>query len=171
MSDLEKIEETALKTPEAEIITAPDAPLPANPAAKRPLLSSAKRLIGKTLAPLKGGDTAQMIEDFTAEVSLVTEGLSEDQERISRLIDNVAAQQTTFENDIESQLEQVRDDLKGTEKRFKELEGKLSKVEKLVQEKKIKKVEGWTGFVHALTWLIGIAAGAWIIVTVLNKLL
>ncbi|MBO2517968.1 MAG: hypothetical protein CW338_11985 [Clostridiales bacterium] len=154
---------------EAELIPAPAAAPAVQP--KKPLLSSAKHIIDRTLAPLKGADTAKMIEEFTSEVSLVAEGLSEDQERISRLIDNVAAQQTTFENDVESRLDDVKSDLKANEKRFKELESKLSKVEKLVQEKKIKKVEGWTGFVRALTWLVGVAAVAWIVVTILNKVM
>lgn len=138
---------------------------------KKPLLSTAKHMIGKTLAPLRTGDTHKLIEEFTSEVALVAEGLSEDQARISHLIDNVAASQTTFENETLEKFGALSDELHTLEKQLKSLQEKQGKLEKAVQEKKLRKTDGWTAFLRQLTWLIGVFAGAWIVVTVLNKLL
>ena len=142
--------------------------IPQEEHAKKPIISTAKQLIGKTLSPLRGSDTHKLIEEFTSEVSLVAEGLSEDQERLSRLLDNVAASQTTFENDTLEKLEALEKSVKGLSKQVKALEEKL---EKASQEKKERKTDSWARLIRQLTWLVGIAAGAWIIVTLLKAIL
>lgn len=145
--------------------------IPQEEHAKKPIISAAKQIIGKTLSPLRGGDTHKLIEEFTSEVSLVAEGLSEDQERLSRLLDNVAASQTTFENDTLEKLEALDKSVKGLSKQIKALEEKQEKLEKAAQEKKERKTDSWTRLIRQLTWLAGIVAGAWIVVTFLKAIL
>ncbi len=151
--------------------TAPEKP-------KTNIISSAKHFIGTALSPLKSKDSIAQIEEFTSEMTLVAEGLSEDQLRISRLLDNVAAEQTTFEKDTEDHFRLVRDELeeqekalKGQQDTLKAVNARLDKLDKALADKKLRKVDGWTGLVRALTWLVGIAAGSGIIITLLNKLL
>ena len=164
------------KEKDIEIIVSPGEEL--KPQQKVPLIASAKRFIGRTLSPFKNSDTNKLVEEFTAEMSLVAEGLSEDQARISRLIDNVAASQSTFENETREKLGELREGDRENEKRLKELDGRLkdldgrlARLEKAAQEKKPDKAGRWTAFVRQLTWLVAIAVGAWIIVTLLEHIL
>ena len=57
------------------------------------------------------------------------------------------------------------------EKRLKKLEEKAEKAQKAEEGKKVHASERWTGMLRQATWLLGIVCGAWVIVTVINKLL
>ena len=48
------------------------------------IVQSAKDFMNGVLSPLKGKDMGQMVETFTSEMTLVAEGLSEDQQRLSQ---------------------------------------------------------------------------------------
>ena len=58
--------------------------------------------------------------------------------------------------------------LNGLNKRLDGLEKRMDRLEKQVQDKKLRKVDGWTGLVRQATWLVGLLAGAWIVTTVLK---
>ena len=88
---------------------------------KKDILTSAKQFFGTALSPLKGRDNNQLLEEFTNEMTLVAEGLSEDQERISRLLDNVTSQQTLFENDTEDRLRSLEASVQDNAKRLNDL--------------------------------------------------
>lgn len=139
---------------------------------KKDILSQARSFFGTALSPLKGRDVNQLMEEFTSEMTLVAEGLSEDQARLSRLLDNVASQQTIFENDTEMKLRELKSSVEENAGRIENLTGELSRMQKsmAVRNQKTKKADGWTGFLRQATWLVSIAAGAWIIVTLVNKL-
>lgn len=135
---------------------------------KKPLMQSAKDFMNGVLSPLKGKDMGQLVETFTAEMTLVAEGLSEDQARLTQEQDRLSAQQTQLEQHLLDQLHDARVTAEEMQKEIDGLKSRLAKTEKAVQEKKIKKVEGFTGLLRQATWLAGIVIGGWIIVTIIN---
>ncbi len=140
-----------------EVIPAPE---------KKP--AGIKEFFEGALGPFRSRDLSQAVEEFTSEMALVAEGLSEDQESLRQEVARVSAQQTILE---EAELERLHDiecAVQENADKLAALESKLDKLEKLVADKKIKKVEGWTGLIRQATWLCGILAGAWIIVTVIQ---
>lgn len=137
-------------------------------APQKNIVQSAKDFMNGVLSPLKGKDVGQMVEDFTAEMTLVAEGLSEDQEKLQRENEKLAAQQTLLENSLLDQLHDANVTIEALRKETEELRRRLDKAEKTIGEKKIRKVEGFTGLLRQATWLAGVVIGGWIVVTVIN---
>ena len=132
------------------------------------VIQSAKDFVNGVLSPLKGKDVGQMVEDFTSEMTMVAEGLSEDQEKLARETDRLSAQQTELEQKM---LDGFHDqDVTADEMRreIDTLKSRLDKAEKLLREKKEKKSEGLAGILRQATYLVAIGAGAWVIVTLIN---
>ena len=132
------------------------------------IVRSAKDFMNGVLSPLKGQDMGQLVESFTAEMTLVAEGLSEDQERLAQETEKLSAQQTELEQRLLDGLHDANVTAEELRREIAALNVRLDKAEKLIQEKKIKKVEGITGLLRQATWLAGIAVGGWIIVTILK---
>ncbi|MBR3904274.1 MAG: hypothetical protein IKJ51_00990 [Clostridia bacterium] len=145
--------------------------LPAVPEEKKDLIHSAKDFVNNIFQPLKGKDLNQAVEEFTSEMTLVIEGLSEDQERTAQQVDQLSARQTILEESLLSRLEETELALSDAQKEMKALQKKLEKAEKAAADKKISKVSGFTGMLRQATWLVGIAVGGWIIVTLIKALL
>ena len=142
--------------------------LTADPAGKKPLVQSARDFMNGVLSPLKGKDMNQLVEDFTAEMTLVAEGLSEDQARLAQETQRLDAQLTELEQHLLDQLHDADVDRAEMRREIDALRARLDKAEKTISEKKIKKVEGFTGLLRQATWLAAILAGAWIITTLIN---
>ena len=139
-------------------------------AAPKGVIQSAKDFVNGVLSPLKGKDVGQMVEEFTSEMTMVAEGLSEDQEKLARETDRLSAQQTELEQKM---LDGFHDqDVTADEMRreIDSLKSRLDKAEKLLREKKEKKSEGLAGILRQATYLVAIGAGAWVIVTLINAL-
>ena len=135
---------------------------------KKPLVQSAKDFMNGVLSPLKGKDVGQLVEEFTAEMTLVAEGLSEDQQKLSEENEKLAAQQTLMEQNLLDQLHDAQVTMDEMRSEITTLRGRLDKAEKSIGEKKIKKVEGFTGLLRQATWLAGILVGGWILVTIIK---
>ena len=138
--------------------------LPVEGNGKKNLVQSAKDFMAGALSPLKGKDLSQMVEGFTSEMTLVAEGLSEDQLRLQQQQDRMDGQLT----EAEAQLAQAREEIRELQKQVSALEERLAKAEKEKKEKKLKKTEGFTALIRQATWLAAIIAGAWVIVTIIN---
>ncbi len=138
---------------------------------KKDLMHSARDFVNNIFQPLKGKDLNQAVEDFTAEMTLVAEGLSEDQERLSQQVDRLSAQQTILEETLLSRLHDADCALSEMQKEMKVLQKRLDKAEKAVADKKISKVNGFTGLLRQATWLVGIVIGGWIVVTLIKAFL
>ena len=110
----------------------------------------------------------QLVEEFTAEMTLVAEGLSEDQQKLSEENEKLAAQQTLMEQNLLDQLHDAQVTMDEMRSEITTLRGRLDKAEKSIGEKKIKKVEGFTGLLRQATWLAGILVGGWILVTIIK---
>ena len=133
-------------------------------------------ILGSALKMVKGENTAQLMENFTAEMTLVAEGLCEDQNRLHRDVERMVTEQDQRVQRLESSLElmetsldeerSARDrDLTEMRQRLAVLERQAGKAQ--VREKEKEKKRG--NIIKDLTVLVAIAAGAWVIVTIINK--
>lgn len=160
MNHDENIQDTQVSLPEEpQIVKTPP---------KKDLIHSAKEFLGNAFGPSKGQDLSTLVEDFTSEMTLVAEGLSEDQTRLSEQADKLSAQQTELEQETLDKLHDVNVSLDELRTRIDALDQRLAKAEKQTADKKIKKVEGFTGLLRQASWLAGILAGAWIITAIIN---
>ena len=137
-------------------------------APSKTLVQSAKDFMSGVLSPLKGKDVGQLVEDFTSEMTLVAEGLSEDQARLTQETEKLSAQQTELEQHMLDGLHDADVTAREMQKEIDALKSRLDKAEKMLAEKKAKKTEGLTALFRQATWLAAIIAGAWIIVTIIN---
>lgn len=135
---------------------------------RKPIIQSTKEFFENTFGSLKGKDVGQMVEQFSGEMTLVAEGLSEDQARLSRIIDRVSSEQTVFEQSIRDDMHDLTVSIAETNARVDALAARVEKAEKAATDKKIKKTQGFTALLRQATWLVGILAGAWIVTTVIN---
>jgi len=128
-----------------------------------------KEFLGGAIHALKGPDVESLVEDFTSEMTVVAEGLCDDQMRLRQAVDDISAQQTL----LEQQTSDARQEIYGKLDQFqKDANTKLSDMQKRLQalETKQSKLGKKNGTITQLTWLVGIAAGAWVLVTLLNLL-
>lgn len=125
------------------------------------------------LKMVKGENTNQLIEQFTAEMTLVAEGLCEDQTKLRKEVDDMTTQEDRRIQKLESRIELLETSLdeerKAHDRDVTELRNRLSPLEKQSSKAAPAKDKKKAGtIIRDLTWLVGIAGGAWIIVTILN---
>ena len=150
-----------LQKPEASDVVPETAP-------PKTLVQQAKTFMNGVLSPLKGKDIGQLVEDFTAEMTLVIEGMSEDQTKLAQDTQRLSAQQTELEQHMLDGFHDAETSENELRKEITSLKNRLDKAEKQLQEKKGKHSEGLASILRQATWLAAIIAGAWIIVTVIN---
>ena len=123
------------------------------------------------LKMVKGETTNQLIEQFTAEMTLVAEGLCEDQTRLRKEVDGIAAQEDKRIQKLESSIDvletSLEEERREQDKIVTELRSRISLLEKQAKTSaKDKKKSG--GIIKGITLIVSIAAAAWVIVTVIN---
>ena len=125
------------------------------------------------LKKVRGENTTQLIENFTAEMTLVAEGLCEDQTSLRREVDGMMTQEDRRIQKLESRISlletSLEEERKAHDKDLTELRGRLSALEKQAARAPAKEKKKAGTIIRDLTCLVGIAAAAWIIVTVINK--
>ena len=133
-----------------------------------------KKLWDGALRMVRGDNATQLIENFTAEMTLVAEGLCEDQSMLRREVDKMITEEDrriqalqTRADAAETSLEEER---KAHDRDLTELRNRLSILEKQANSKPVKEKNRKGNMIHDLTLLVAIAAGAWVIVTIINKL-
>lgn len=133
-----------------------------------------KTLWDGALKMVKGENTNQLIEQFTAEMTLVAEGLCEDQTKLRREVDNMTTQEDRRIQKLESRIDLLETSLdeerKAHDKDVTELRNRLSTLEKQAAKAPAKEKRKAGTIIRDLTWLVGIAATAWVIVTVINAI-
>ena len=133
-----------------------------------------KTLWDGALKMVKGENTNQLIEQFTAEMTLVAEGLCEDQTKLRREVDNMTTQEDRRIQKLESRINLLETSLdeekKAHDKDVTELRNRLSTLEKQAAKAPAKEKKKAGTIIRDLTWLVGIAAAAWVIVTVINAI-
>ena len=135
---------------------------------KKNMVQSAKEFMTGVFNPLKGKDLNQLVEDFTSEMTLVAEGLSEDQQKLFRETDKLSAQQTELEQRLLDGLHDADVENKELRKEVRDLTARLDKAEKALSEKKSKKSDGLVYIIRQATWLVAIFSAAWVIVTIIK---
>ena len=132
-----------------------------------------RRIWNGALKMVKGENTAKLIEDFTAEMTLVAEGLCEDQSKLRREVDQMMTEEDRRIQRLESRIdltESALDEEKGNHDRdLTEMRNRLAALEKKAVREPVKEKRKNGNIVRDLTWLVGIAGASWIIVTILNK--
>ena len=122
------------------------------------------------LKMVKGENTNQLIEQFTAEMTLVAEGLCEDQTRLRREVDGLMTQEDQRIQKLQSRIDLLETSLeqerKEHDKVVTELRNRLSPLEKQAAKAPAKKKA--PGIIQGLTVMVSIAAAAWVIVTIIN---
>ncbi len=126
------------------------------------------------LKMVKGDNTNQLIEQFTAEMTLVAEGLCEDQTKLRREVDDMTTQEDRRIQKLESRIElletSLEEERKARDNNLTELRNRLSTLEKQVSKQPVKEKKKAGSIIRDLTWLVGIAAAAWVIVTIINAI-
>lgn len=131
-----------------------------------------RNLWNGALKMVKGENTHQLIEQFTAEMTLVAEGLCEDQSKLRREVDGMMSQEDSRIQKLTSRVELLENALEEERRNHDtdvtELRNRLSSLEKKANKQPGR--EKRSNIIRDLTVLVGIAAGAWIVVTVLNMI-
>ena len=126
------------------------------------------------LKMVKGENTNQLIEQFTAEMTLVAEGLCEDQTKLRREVDSMMTQEDQRIQKLESRIDLLETSLdeerKAHDRDLTELRGRLSALEKQASKTPQKEKKKAGSIIGDLTWLVGIAAAAWVIVTIVKAI-
>lgn len=136
----------------------------------------------KTLKTITGDSTEELIERFTSEMTLVAEGLSEDQARLDRKLDQLCAKQEKLGHDADAERDRlmqrieneqqvlettINEERRDRDVRLSALEDRLTALEKQLRAKKEAPKKN-TGLVRQLIILASILGGSWIIVTILQ---
>ena len=120
------------------------------------------------LKMVKGENTNQLIEQFTAEMTLVAEGLCEDQTKLRKEVDGLMTQEDKRIQKLESTINlletSLEEERKNHDQDVTELRNRVSQLEKQAKVTAKDKRKGRT-ISRGLTWLVGMAAAAWGVVT------
>lgn len=131
-------------------------------------VSKPKQLWNSALRAVKGDSATQMVEEFTAEMTLVAEGLCEDQARLRQAVEELRreddrnAQRMTSE--VQALETALQENQRDTERRLDALASRLAALEGKAVRRKGKE-KNWLGQV---TLLAAIVCGTWLLVTVLR---
>ena len=134
-----------------------------------------KKLWDGALKMVRGDNTAQLIENFTAEMTLVAEGLCEDQATLRREVDRMITDEDRRIQALQTKLDAAESSLdeerRAHDQDMTEMRNRLAALEKKANNQPAKEKGRKGNIIRDLTLLVTIAAGAWVIVTLLNKLL
>ena len=116
------------------------------------------------LKMVKGENTNQLIEQFTAEMTLVAEGLCEDQTKLRREVDDLITQEDRRIQKLESRIglleSSLEEERKAHDRDVTELRNRLAPLEKQASKAPVKEKKKAGSIIRDLTWLVGIAAAA-----------
>ncbi len=126
----------------------------------------------QALKAVKGDSTKELVEQFTQEMTLVAEGLCEDQARLRKAVDGVLREtegtSAKHQQDYEELLRLMEKQEKETKTRLDELSRRISALEKPVQKAAKGKFHLGGDVISRLTVLAAIVCGTWLIVTILG---
>lgn len=126
---------------------------------KRPgLLGKSKELIEGAVTGLKPKDINALVDEFTGEMTLVAEGLSEDLSLARQQLNDLSASQTIAEEALRSNQQQLS-----------QLEKRLDALEKRV-DKQQKRGASLSSLLRQVTIIAAIIGGAWVLTALLQLL-
>lgn len=131
-------------------------------------VSRPMQLWNNAIKAVKGDSTLQLVEQFTSEMTLVAEGLCEDQARLRQQTETLRREADRSAQRLDSEIKAlestIRENQRDTDRRLDDLSRRLSALEAKQNRRKGKEL----GLVQQLTVLAAIVCGSWIIVTILN---
>ncbi len=133
------------------------------------MMKKPRELMVGALEAFKGPDVKNLVETFTSEMTVVAEGLYDDQMRLRKEVEELSAQQTI----LSQQVLDGREDLQMKwEQSQKDIASRVNDIQKRLQALETNKSKQGkkNGILSQVTVLASILAGAWIIVTILNLL-
>lgn len=132
-----------------------------------------KKLWDGALKMVRGDNTSQLIENFTAEMTLVAEGLCEDQSTLRREVDRMITEEDRRIQSLQTQVDaaetSLEEERRAHDRDVTELRNRLAALEKQASQKPVKEKTRKGNIIRDMTILVAIAAGAWVIVTMINK--
>ena len=132
-----------------------------------------KKLWNGALKMVKGENTTQLIEQFTSEMTLVAEGLCEDQSKLRKEVDSMITEEYKQVQKLQTRIDQLETSLdeerRAHDRDLTELRTRLAALEKKLPKEAPKEKKKAGNIIRDATWLVAIAAGAWVIVTIINK--
>lgn len=132
-------------------------------------LSKPKQLFSNALKAVKGDSTLELVEQFTSEMTLVAEGLCEDQARVHQNLEQMNRDMDASIQKLDSERQVLETTLtennRDLNEKIKELSSRVRDLENEMKQKPKEKKVPW---MKQATILVAIAAGAWVLVTILN---
>lgn len=131
-------------------------------------VSKPMQLWNQAVKAVKGDTAGQMVEQFTAEMTLVAEGLCEDQARLRKSVEELARAQERSGQSAKSEIaaleNTLREHQRDTDRRLEELSRRLTAME----GKQKKKESAKPSWMNQAIVLVSIVCGSWVLVTVLQ---
>lgn len=129
-------------------------------------------LWSQALKVVKGDSTSELVEQFTQEMTLVAEGLCEDQARLRKAMDGLIResddQRAKHEQDYQDVLRQMEEGQRAINQRLDELSRRIAALEKPAAKPKKTGLALSNDLIGRVTLLAGIVCGSWVIVTLLK---
>ena len=142
-------------------------------AEEKTLTEKPKKLWDGALKMVRGDNATQLMENFTAEMTLVAEGLCEDQSTLRKDVDRMITEEDrriqALQTKVDAAETSLEEERKAHDRDVTELRNRLAALEKKANAKPAKEKSRKGTVIRDLTVLVAIAAGAWVIVTIINK--
>ena len=92
-------------------------------------VTGAKKLWDNALKAVRGDNTNQVVEEFTSEMTLVAEGLCEDQAKLRKMVDDLAGEQDRrgqrFQSDVNALETTIQENQRDLDRRIGELSSRI----------------------------------------------
>lgn len=134
-------------------------------------VSKPVQLWNNAVKAVKGENTGALVEQFTAEMTLVAEGLCEDQARLRQAVEEtrreVDAARQSLRSEQQAIEKTIQENQRDIDRRLDDMDSRLSALEsRKVPSAKLKD----KGLMGQAIILAGIICGTWLAVTILNLL-
>lgn len=143
------------------------------PVSEQKNVAGPRQLWNSAVKVVKGENTNALIEQFTSEMTLVAEGLCEDQARLRQAVDDVRREQDAAVQSLRSEQAAMdtamQENQRDIDRKLEDISRRLAALEKsraAVPAKPEKKRN--TNVISQVTILAAIVCGTWLLVTVLN---
>ncbi len=138
-----------------------------------------RKIWDNALRAVKGENTMQVVENFTAEMTLVAEGLCEDHGRLRKAVEDMeseqdrlrqktASEQEALENALRAERAEMEEKLTALSRRVDALEKREKQLLAEQEHIKGKKARIPGAMMKQIILLAGIVCGSWVIVSLLH---
>ena len=121
---------------------------------------------------VKGDSTTELVEQFTQEMTLVAEGLCEDQARLRKAVDGLIREadghKAKSEQDYQDLLHQLENQHKETKQQLEELSRRIAALEKPAGKNLLGRFHLGGDMMSRITLLVGLVCATVLMVTVLK---